>query len=430
MRSLFKMTGLLLLVLSACQRSLYNTPKTHAVSIKRLIPPEGMAYIPSGTFLYKMFSDDNKSEERTVSVSAFFIDKTEVNNKQYQAFVNWVADSVAVTDYLHDDSFFLPATGATVGADNKEIRLIDWSKINKISPLWKRAPLEVKEKLAPMMAMINGARVPNPALLKYRFYYVRMDGIKNSEYVADSVEVYPHESVWSADFPNAQMTVMDANYFTNKIYQYNPVVGVSWKQARAYADWRGTQLKLMIKNNPNLRNFKLSFSLPTEAQWEFAAEAKNNPDDTVDRTVKTTIDKKTGKEQLSLNFKQGEGMYASDGSTFTLPVTSYTPNAFGIYNMAGNVSEWTLDAFSPSASQLVNDLNPALLYDATNKDAPLMRRKVVRGGSWKDNGEMLNTDTRSYEDQDDAHSYIGFRCVMAAFELTGEQVKTRKYTKK
>lgn len=141
MRSLLKMTGLLLLVLGACQRSIYNTPKNRAVSVKRLIPPEGMAYIPSGTLLYKMFNDDNKSEERTVSVSAFFIDKTEVNNKQYQAFVNWLADSVAVTDYLHNDSFFLPATGATVGAGNKEIRLIDWSKINRISPLWKKAPM-------------------------------------------------------------------------------------------------------------------------------------------------------------------------------------------------------------------------------------------------------------------------------------------------
>ena len=98
--------------------------------------------------------------------------------------------------------------------------------------------------------------------------------------------------------------------------------------------------------------------------------------------------------------------------------------------MAGNVSEWTLDAFSPSSSQLVNDLNPALLYDASAKDAPLMRRKVVRGGSWKDNGEMLDTDTRGFDDQDAAHSYIGFRCVMAAFELTGEQVKTRKYITK
>lgn len=89
-----------------------------------------------------------------------------------------------------------------------------------------------------------------------------------------------------------------------------------------------------------------------------------------------------------------------------------------------------MDAFSPSASQLVNDLNPALLYDATDKDAPLLKRKVVRGGSWKDNGEMLNSDTRSFEDQNATHSYVGFRCVMAAFELPSEQVKTRKYTKK
>ncbi|MCS3733199.1 SUMF1/EgtB/PvdO family nonheme iron enzyme [Mucilaginibacter dorajii] len=429
MRSSIQITGLLLIVLSSCQSKLYNTPATRAVSVKRLIPPVGMVYIPSGTFQYKLL-DDDKAEKRNVSVSAFFIDKTEVTNKQYQAFVNWVADSVAITDYLHDDAFYLPATGATVGKGGKEIRLIDWDKVNKISPLWKKAPADVKEKLAGMMTMINGQRVPDPAQMNYRFYYVRMDGEKNNQYVMDTVGVYPNEHVWSTDFPNAQMTVMDANYFGNKIYEYNPVVGVTWKQARAYTDWRGTQLKVLIRNNPNLKNFKLSFSLPTEAQWQYAAEAKLDPADTIERTVKTIVDKTTGKEKLSLNFKQGEGAYASDGSTFTLPVTSYTPNAFGIYNMAGNVSEWTLDAFSPSASQLVNDLNPALLYDATDKDSPLLKRKVVRGGSWKDNGEMLNSDTRSFEDQGNAHSYIGFRCVMAAFELPGEQVKTRKYAKR
>jgi len=157
-----------------------------------------MVYIPSGTFLYKMLNDD-KAEQRKVSVSAFFIDKTEVNNKQYQAFVNWVADSVAITDYLHDDSFYLPATGATVGTRNKEIRLIDWSKVNKISPLWKKAPPEVKEKLAPMMTLLNGVRMPNPNLMIYRFYYIRMDGVKNNEYKEDTVRVYPHEAVWSAD---------------------------------------------------------------------------------------------------------------------------------------------------------------------------------------------------------------------------------------
>lgn len=426
MRASIKMAGILLLVLSACKSSLYNTPKTRAASVTQLIPPVGMVYIPSGTFTYKMLNNDT-AEKRKVSVSAFFIDKTEVTNKQYQAFVDWVADSVAITNYLHDDSFYLPATGATVGLQKKEIRLIDWSKVEKISPLWKKAPPDIKEKLSPMMIMINGERRPDPSLLVYRFYYVRMDGEKNSEYVMDSVGIYPHESVWSADFPNAQLSFMDANYFNNKLYQYNPVVGVTWKQARAYADWRGTQMRYLIKNNPHLKHFKLSFSLPTEAQWQYAAEAKKDEDDTTQRSVLTTVNQKTGKEQLSLNFKQGEGDYSKDGSTFTLPVTSYTPNAFGLYNMAGNVSEWTLDAFSPSASQFVNDLNPALLYDATTKDGPLMRRKVVRGGSWKDNGDMLNTDTRSYEDQDAAHSYIGFRCVMAGFELTSDQVKTRKF---
>ncbi len=418
-------------MLGSCKPSLYNTPKTRAESASRLIPPVGMAYIPSGTFYYKTLNDD-KAESRKVSVSAFFIDKTEVTNKQYQAFVDWVADSVAITDYLHDDSFYLPATGATVGSADKEVRLIDWKKVYPMSPLWKKSPPEIKEKLAPMMVMMNNERRPNPALLVYRFYYVRMDGVKNDRYVMDTIGVYPHEAVWSADFPNAQLSFMDVNYFTNKVYEYNPVVGVTWKQARAYCDWRGTQMRFLIKNNPTLKNFRLNFSLPTEAQWQFAAEAKLNPADTTERSVTTTVNDKTGKEQLSLNFKQGEGDYSSDGSTFTLPVTSYTPNAFGLYNMAGNVSEWTLDAFSPSASEFVNDLNPALLYDASDKDGPLMRRKVVRGGSWKDSGDMLNTDTRSYEDQDAAHSYIGFRCVMAGFELTTDQVKTRKfeYTKK
>lgn len=428
MKALTIIAGFLLLIFSSCQSSLYNTPKTRAVAQNSLIPPVGMVYVPSGTFLYKLVGEDSTTT-RKVSVSAFFIDKTEVTNKQYRAFINWVADSVAITDYLHDEQFFLPSTGATVGSMGKEVRLIDWSKVKKISPLWEKAPADIKEKLAPMMTMVNGARVPNWSLVNYRFYYVRMDGERNNQYVMDTVNVYPDEHVWSEDFPNAQMAVMDANYFSNKIYQYNPVVGVTWKQARAYADWRSTQLKILVYKNPALKNFKLSFGLPTEAQWQYAAEAKRNPEDSIERIVKTIVDQKSGREMLSLNFKQGEGMYSADGSTFTLPVTSYTPNAFGIYNMAGNVSEWTLDAYSPSAAQFVNDLNPAFLYDASTKDAPLLRRKVVRGGSWKDNGEMLNTDTRSFEDQGMAHSYIGFRCVMAAFELPGEQVKTRKYAK-
>src|SRR5690606_39169053 len=143
-------------------------------------------------------------------------------------------------------------------------------------------------------------------------------------------------------------------------------------------------------------------------------------------TVQTrmTIDgSESDKKQLAVNFKQGEGTYSRDGATFTVPVKSYTPNDFSIYNMSGKNVAWTVDGFSPAAIEFFNDLNPVLLYDADEDDSDALQRKVVRGGSWKDNGELLNSETRSYELQNAAHSYVGFRCVMPAFEMTTQQSK-------
>src|SRR5690606_4952051 len=129
----------------------------------------------------------------------------------------------------------------------------------------------------------------------------------------------------------------------------------------------------------------------------------------------------------AVNYKQGEGTYSRDGATFTLPVKSYTPNAFGIYNMAGNVSEWTLDAYSPSAVAFVNDLNPVLLYDADVGDADALKRKVVRGRSWKDNEELINSETRNYSVDYEPHFYIGYHCVMSVIYMESTQRQTRRY---
>ena len=79
--------------------------------------------------------------------------------------------------------------------------------------------------------------------------------------------------------------------------------------------------------------------------------------------------------------------------------------------MAGNVAEWTLSAFDESASTFVHDLAPTFNYEAKASDAPVLKRKVVRGGSWKDIGFFLQNSKRTYEYQDTAKSYIGFRCV-------------------
>ncbi|MEN5233584.1 SUMF1/EgtB/PvdO family nonheme iron enzyme [Sphingobacterium faecium] len=407
--------------MQACKSSssIYKAPKVNAFRAGKLPAPPGMVYVPSGTILFKS-SLDTADSGKNVSLSAFFIDEAEVTNKQYREFINWVADSIAVTDYLKDDQYFLN-TG-----EPAEERKIDWKKVKKVSPLWRSNDPTIRERLAPMLLVQGTKRMLNPELLRYELSYQKTKGNAKKEFVTERVPVMPVNDIWSSDFPNAQLASLDMNYFTHESFDYYPVVGVTWRQARAFTDWRGKEFMATIMKNSYLSGYQLTLSLPTEAQWQYAAEGKLDPRDT-STTKRLTIDGAEGKEKLAVNFKQGDGTYSRDGATFTLPVKSYTPNAFGLYNMAGNVSEWTLDAFSPSATVFVNDLNPALLYDADEKDADALKRKVVRGGSWKDNGEQLNTDTRNYSVDYEPHSYIGFRCVMAAFEMPTVQSKTRKY---
>jgi len=80
--------------------------------------------------------------------------------------------------------------------------------------------------------------------------------------------------------------------------------------------------------------------------------------------------------------------------------------------MAGNVAEWTSSVYYEGAYNFQHDMNPDIRYNAKDSDPPRMKRKVIRGGSWKDVGYFLQTSTRTYEYQDTAKSYIGFRCVI------------------
>jgi len=79
--------------------------------------------------------------------------------------------------------------------------------------------------------------------------------------------------------------------------------------------------------------------------------------------------------------------------------------------MAGNVAEWTNSAYDPSSYNFTWDMNPNYTYNAKEDDPPAMKRKVIRGGSWKDVKYYLQVTTRAYEYQDTAKSYIGFRCI-------------------
>ena len=94
-----------------------------------------------------------------------------------------------------------------------------------------------------------------------------------------------------------------------------------------------------------------------------------------------------------------------------MKVGSFLPNDYGLYDMAGNVSEWTNTAYNESSSSLVNDMNPSYQYNAKNDDPDVLKRKVIKGGSWKDVAYYLQCGVRTYEYQNESRPYIGFRCV-------------------
>jgi formylglycine-generating enzyme required for sulfatase activity len=81
--------------------------------------------------------------------------------------------------------------------------------------------------------------------------------------------------------------------------------------------------------------------------------------------------------------------------------------------MSGNVAEWTRSAYAEGANLFSHDNNPDFQYDAKEEDPETLKRKTIRGGSWKDIAHYIQCGSRTYEYQDSANSYTGFRCVMS-----------------
>lgn len=100
-----------------------------------------------------------------------------------------------------------------------------------------------------------------------------------------------------------------------------------------------------------------------------------------------------------------------DGGFYPVKVTSYFPNDYGLYNMAGNVAEWTKSAYDESSYAFVDDMNPDYYYDPIGKKdkAPTLKRAIIKGGSWKDVAYYLKNGVNAYEYVDSAKSYVGFR---------------------
>ena len=230
-------------------------------------------------------------------------------------------------------------------------------------------------------------------------------GGRYSYYMHEKVHIYPDTLCWISDFTYSYNEPMAKAYFWHPAYDYYPVVGVTWKQASAFCVWR-----TMLKNASQAAAGDAAlqdYRLPTESEWEYAARGG------LDLMMYPWGGLYTRNYSGChvANFKPMRGNYVDDGGVQTLMVATFDPNEFGLYDMGGNVAEWTSNAFDEASYNYIHDLNPDYQYYAHPDDMPALKRKVIRGGSWKDVSYYMQNGSRTYEYQDSAKCYIGFRCV-------------------
>ena len=410
--------------------------------------PFGMALIPGGSFTMGKQDQDligtMSTPTKTVTIRPYYMDETEITNNEYKEFVFWVRDSIVRTRLgiqqefaellttteegesgpsggIHDYAF---AVADTTDATPYQKYMYDnyysfGEGIDSIKPLswetdiiWKKEDFPDVDYVEVMDSLfisreeaVDGVPTFNVKLLNYRYtWFDKNNAAKKGGKIKDFMKneilnVYPDTAVWVKDFNYSYNDPMHQDYFYHQSYGDYPVVGVSWEQANAFCNWRTRKKNDYLKSKKN-RISVPDFRLPTEAEWEYAARGG---------LEFATYPWGSGGTQSDrgcflANFKPVRGNYAADGALYTMEAKSYNANDYGLYNMAGNVSEWTNTAYNLSSYYMASTMNP-------NVENRKNKRKIIRGGSWKDVAYFLEVGSRDYEYADTARSYIGFRTV-------------------
>lgn len=432
--------------------------------------PIGMVLVTGGRFTMGYKDDelptiDNNSQRRTVSVSSFYMDETELANVDYREYIYWLGRA-----YAND----LPEIVAAALPD---------------STVW-RSPLGYNE---PYVKNYFRSAAYNDYPVVGVNWYQATDYCK---WRTDRVNEYLLIQVGALQ-PNVNQTGEDV--FTTETYMNGQYQGTAGRNKKRDLDPNGSG------DRPyNLSDgvFMPDYRLPTEAEWEYAALGLvgNNPapetkrrrgeEVVTDNNVLPWGPRNTTRYDLHNmyqgeimgNFMRGQGDVMgvagalNDNADITAKVKSYQKNAFGLYNMAGNVSEWVMDTYRPTAHTTNDEFRPFQGNDymrfqlqedgsqeerdstghipitrvPTNESAQQGRHirgsrlygygdgdttyggnlmvngmyeygasslindstKVYKGGSWADRAYWLSPGTRRFMQGNMASNTIGFRCVV------------------
>ncbi|MCF7559428.1 formylglycine-generating enzyme family protein [Sabulilitoribacter multivorans] len=312
-------------------------------------PPDGMVWIPGGTFLQGAVPQDqmamkHEKPQHQVTVDGFFMDIAEVTNSEFSKFVE--------------------ATGYVTVAE----REIDWEVMKKQLP--EGTPKPHDSILQPGSLMFKKAKSSLPNLFDFSQWWQWSIGVN-----------------WK--HPSGPESTIEGK-------ENHPVVHISFEDAQAYCKWANRRL-------------------PTEAEWEFAARGNK---------TEATFFWGDDKAQLSKMVNSWEGEFPvsntlEDGFERTAPVKSYPPNDFGLYDMAGNVWEFTSDWYNVN---YYNELakhekpieNPKGASKAYNPNNPYLQEKILKGGSFLCSDSYCASyriSARMGTSIDSSAEHIGFRTV-------------------
>ena len=438
--------------------------------------PYGMVLIKRGHLRMGLETPDSlwgrQTPVRDISVEGFWMDDTEITNSEYRQFVNYVRDSI-IRERLADPNY---------GGD-ESYKIEEDKNGDPVKPHlnWKkslpRKPNEDELRAIESVYTINpvtGEKMLDASQMNYRYEVydyteaalrrnrlnprernlntdVAVDDnekvyiSKDTAYIDDEgrivrqtierelsgpwdflntyiINIYPDTTCWVNDFPNSDNETYMRNYFSNAAYNDYPVVGVTWEQANAFCAWR---TEFLLKGLGPAARYVQRYRLPTEAEWEFAARGKDQ-----NEFPWTNEDVASGKGCFYANFKPDNGNYTKDGNLITSKVGIYNANTNGLFDMAGNVAEWTSTIYTDAGVDAMNDINPQLKYNAAIEDPYRLKKKSVRGGSWKDPESYIRSAWRSSEYQNQPRSFIGFRCVRSLANTSSEKAKPVKASTK
>lgn len=309
--------------------------------------PIGMVAVEGGTFTMGRVQDDpmhdwNNSPTQQ-HVQSFFMDETEVTNVMYTEYLHYMKKVFPPTEENYKDIYYGVLPDTLVWRDR-----LGYNETMVTMYLWHPAYGEYP--------VVGVNWVQAMEFCKWRTNFVQMSELEQNKFLA-------------RDSKSKELT--DATYFSRDAYITSPSTafgGQALQKSQRGSSTPDENVYATMSSGIIIAEY----TLPTEAQWEYAAMALNeNREYNLYRGKKkypwsgdhTRSGKRKNRGDMLANYKQGKGDYggpagwSSDGGDITVPVASYPPNDFGLYDMAGNVNEWVLDVYRPIVDDEMNDFN-------------------------------------------------------------------------